>query len=166
MRIGNLSARIGRIVGLPESELDVLRVAAGLHDVGNVAVPDMVLLKPGPLDFAEREVMQLHAALGAELLSRGHSPLLKMAEEIARTHHECWNGTGYPRKLRHELIPLTGRIVAIADVYEALIHDRPYRKAKTHNEAMGEIDRLSGVQFDPTVVRAFRQVIAEKRSAA
>ena len=165
-RIGNLSARIGTALGMPAADVEVLRVAAGLHDVGNVCVPDIVLLKPGPLDSAERELMELHVPVGAELLSRGHSSLLRMAEEIARTHHEFWNGTGYPRRLRHELIPLTGRIVAIADVYEALTNDRPYRPAKSHDNAMAEFDRLTAVQFDPTVVRAFRQVLAEQRRAA
>ncbi|HLK14998.1 MAG TPA: HD domain-containing phosphohydrolase, partial [Fimbriimonadaceae bacterium] len=165
-RVGALSAQIGKVLGMKEADTEILRVAAGLHDVGNVCVPDPVLLKPGPLDFAEREMMELHAAVGGELLSRGHSALLRMAEEIARTHHERWNGTGYPRGLRHELIPLTGRIVAIADVYDALINDRPYRRAKSHEEALAEIDKLSGVQFDPTVVRAFRNVISDKRRAA
>ncbi|MHB8635541.1 MAG: HD domain-containing phosphohydrolase [Fimbriimonadaceae bacterium] len=165
-RVGNLSARIAGALDLPPAEVEILRVAAGLHDVGNVAVPDLVLLKRGPLDFAEREVMQLHATVGAELLSRGHSALLRMAEVIARTHHECWNGTGYPRRLKREEIPIHGRIVAIADVYDALLHDRPYRPAKCFSAAMLEIERLIGVQFDPTVARAFRQVLCERRSVA
>ena len=165
-RVGSLSVRIGQILGIESGLLDVLRVAAGLHDVGNVAVPDLVLLKPGPLDAAEREIMQLHVSVGAELLARGHSPLLAMAKEIALSHHEHWNGKGYPRGFRKELIPLTGRIVAIADVYDALTHDRPYRKAKSNGEALAEIDALTGTQFDPTVARAFRQVLSEQRRAA
>ena len=165
-RVGDLSAELGKLLGLPSDEIDVLRLAAGFHDVGNVAVPDLVLLKPGPLTVEEREVMQLHTGVGSELLSRGHSALLRMAEVIARTHHERWDGGGYPSRLKRDEIPLPGRIVALADVFDALRGDRPYRGPKAFDVAVAEIDSLAGSHFDPTVVRAFKQVVAEPRRAA
>lgn len=130
--------------------------AAPLHDVGKVAIPDAILFKPGKLDEAEWVVMRTHAAIGAEIL-RGLAPgagheLLELAGELAWTHHERWDGRGYPRGLAGEAIPLAGRIMALADCYDALTSERPYKRAWTHAEAVAELRRQRGGAFDPTLV--------------
>jgi putative two-component system response regulator len=139
---------------LPQEEVELIRKAAPLHDVGKISLSDAILLKPGRLSPAEVALNRSHTTLGAELLSGGHFPLLQMAEEIALTHHERWDGQGYPRGLAAEEIPLSGRIVAVADVFDALVNERPYKRAWTAEEAVVEIAEQSGKQFDPTVVRA------------
>ena len=123
--------------------------------MGKLAIPDRILLKPGRLTPKEFEVMKTHAALGARLLSGSNSPVLQMAAVIAATHHERWDGKGYPRGLAGEAIPMVGRVVAVADVFDALIHDRPYKSAWPLEKAIAEIERASGSQFDPRVVAAF-----------
>jgi PAS domain S-box-containing protein len=154
-RVGHVAARIALGLGLPAGQVTLLRQAAPLHDVGKLAIPDMILLKPGKLDPEEYEVMKTHAALGARLLSSGSSRVLQMATVIAATHHERWDGGGYPKGLAAEAIPLVGRIVAVADVFDALIHDRPYKSAWSYERAIAEIERSAGSQFDPRVVAAF-----------
>jgi len=126
-----------------------------LHDVGKLAIPDSILLKAGKLTPEEFEVMKTHAALGSRLLSSGSSPVLQMAAVIAATHHERWDGGGYPNGLSGETVPLVGRIVAVADVFDALTHDRPYKRAWSVQDAIAEIGRGAGGQFDPRVVTAF-----------
>lgn len=160
-RVGQISAQIAQTLGLPASDVELIRRAAPLHDVGKIAIPDAILLKPGKLTEEEFEQMKMHAAIGAKMLSGGQFPLLQRAEQIALTHHERWNGTGYFR-LSREAIPLAGRIVTIADVFDALTHERPYKKAWTFAEAMEEIKCQSGKQFDPRVVKAFLKSIQEK----
>ena len=130
--------------------------AAPLHDVGKVAIPDAILFKPGKLDDGEWTVMRTHAAIGAEIL-RGLAPgegheLLALAEQVAWTHHERWDGTGYPRGLAGEAIPLAGRIMSIADCYDALTSERPYKRAWTHAEAVEQLRRERGRAFDPALV--------------
>jgi PAS domain S-box-containing protein len=154
-RVGAVAARIGLGLGLPAAQIRLLRQAAPLHDVGKLAIPDGILLKPGKLTAKEREVMQTHAALGSRLLSGSNSPVLQMAAVIAATHHERWDGQGYPNGLSGETIPLVGRVVAVADVFDALIHDRPYKSAWPLDRAIAEIERASGSQFDPRVVATF-----------
>lgn len=137
-----------------------LELAAPLHDIGKVAVPDAILLKPGKLDAEEWEIMRGHAALGAQTLetilsSTGEQSYLRMGQEIAWCHHERWDGGGYPRGLRDVEIPLSARIMALADVYDALTSPRPYKEAWTHERAKGYISDLAGRQFDPDVVRVF-----------
>jgi putative two-component system response regulator len=119
-----------------------------------VAVADAILLKPGPFDDREREIMRKHSADGARLLSGGTSELVQMAEEIALFHHERWDGRGYPCGLRADEIPLTARIVSVADAFDALIHERPYKEAWSMPDALAEIEAQRGQQFDPQVVDA------------
>ena len=154
-RVGVTAAEIAVQLGLGAEEIGLLREAAPLHDVGKLAIPDTILLKPGKLTAQEYEVMKTHAALGARLLSGSSSPVLQMATVIAATHHERWDGTGYPAGLAGEAIPLVGRVVAVADVFDALTHDRPYKSAWPVEQAIAEIQRAGGSQFDPRVVAAF-----------
>jgi hypothetical protein len=156
-RVGAIAAELGAKLGLPREQVKLLRDAAPLHDVGKIAIADEILLKPGNLDDTELEIMKTHAELGATLLAKHSSscPVLQMAATIAATHHEWWDGTGYPRGLAGEQIPLVGRIVAVADVFDALTHDRPYKKAWPLNQGVARIRRGAGSQFDPRVVAAF-----------
>jgi putative two-component system response regulator len=157
-RVGRTSALLAEAMGLDENEVSIIRYAATLHDIGKIGVPDHVLLKPGSLEPEEREVMQRHVSIGRAILSGSSSPLLKTSEQIAFTHHEWWDGTGYASALAGEEIPLPGRIVAIADVFDALTHKRPYKDAVPLGPAVAEIRALSGGQFDPRVVEAFESL--------
>ncbi len=154
-RVGALAALLARELGMPAIEVQRIRSAAPLHDVGKIAIADAILLKPGRLTADEFETMKTHAAIGAEILSGSDSRLLQLAEEIARTHHEHWDGNGYPAGLQGEEIPMAGRIVALADVFDALTQTRPYKDAWPIDDASAEINRLSGTQLDPLVVAAF-----------
>jgi PAS domain S-box-containing protein len=154
-RVGHVAARLALGLGLPAGQVTLLRQAAPLHDVGKLAIPDRILLKPGRLTGEEFDVMKTHAELGARLLSSGSSPVLQMAAVIAATHHERWDGAGYPKGLTGAATPLVGRIVAVADVFDALTHDRPYKPAWTVERAIAEIGGGAGSQFDPRVVTAF-----------
>ncbi len=157
-RVGLLAAEIGAHLGMRAEQVRRLREAAPLHDVGKIAIPDEILLKRGTLSPEEREVMRAHAALGARLLYCSSSPVLQMAAVIAATHHEWWDGSGYPSGLAGGRIPLVGRVVAVADVFDALTHDRPYKSAWPVDQAIARIERASGRQFDPRVVTAFLAV--------
>ncbi len=159
---GEHTQRVGRMSGLIARELDLgaddsalIGHAATLHDVGKIAIPDQVLLKPGRLTEEEFELMKTHVRAGAEMLAGSNSPLLQVAERIALTHHEWWDGSGYLAGLVGDEIPLAGRIVAVADVFDALTHDRPYKSAFPLELAVEEIRSLRGRQFDPRVVDAF-----------
>jgi putative two-component system response regulator len=165
-RVGEMAALIATRLGLPEDEVDLIRRTAPLHDVGKIGIPDEILLKPGKLSPEEFDQMKTHAAIGAALLRDGDSTLMRMAETIALTHHERWNGTGYPRRLQKEEIPIAGRIVAVADVFDALTNERPYKKAWPISEAVAEIERQSGQQFDPSVVQAFATLPHEDLSTS
>jgi PAS domain S-box-containing protein/putative nucleotidyltransferase with HDIG domain len=154
-RVARTSALLAQSLGLPNEQVELIRQAAPLHDVGKIAISDLILLKPGKLTDEEFDTMKTHAALGAALLSDGHSDVVQLAERIAGAHHERWDGKGYPQRLAGEQIPLEGRILAIADVFDALTHERPYKKAWPAAEAVAEITRQSGQQFDPQVVAAF-----------
>ena len=157
-RVGRTSAAIARVLGLPDLEVSLIRHAAPLHDVGKIGLRDAVLLKKGRLTVEEREEMQTHVSIGRSILSGSRSPLLKMAEEIAWTHHERWDGKGYLTGLTGDQIPLSGRIVAVADVFDALAHDRPYKEAWPLKDAVAQILNESGTHFDPLVVDAFRSL--------
>jgi putative two-component system response regulator len=158
-RVGHFAAEIGRRVGMNPVEVELLHAAAPLHDVGKIGITDSILLKPGRLTSEEFATMKAHATIGANLLSGGQSGLVQLAELIARTHHERWDGSGYPQGLRGEEIPLCGRIVALADVFDALTHERPYKQAWPVAQAAQEIQNQSGRQFDPHLVSIFLQMI-------
>lgn len=160
-RVGRNAALIARALGWSEESTELLSVAARLHDVGKIGVSDSILHKPGKLDPDEVVLMRKHTSIGANILSTGHSPLLQLAEEIALAHHERWDGKGYPLGLSADAIPLSARIVAVADVLDALTHERPYKRAWTVNEALAEIRRQSGHHFDPQVVEACTRVFAD-----
>jgi len=130
-----------------------------LHDVGKIGIPDEILLKPGKLSDNEWFVMKGHVELGTKLLSKGKSPLVQMAELIAFTHHERYDGSGYPRGLKGDAIPLVGQIVAVADVFDTLVNDRPYKKAWTIDEALKEMKCQRGRWFAPSVLDAFLNVV-------
>lgn len=154
-RVGELSARIAAAMGMEAEVVEMIRRTAPLHDLGKVGIPDGVLLKPGRLTAAERELMQRHTDIGAEILAAGRSRMVRMAEEIARSHHERWDGSGYPQGTAGEGIPLAARIVALADFYDALSTDRPYRAAWPRIRVVEEIAAGRGSHFDPCVVDAF-----------
>ena len=148
-RVGTMAAEIGRQLGLPAGQITLLRHAAPLHDVGKLAIPDRVLLKPGKLDAEEWEMMKTHAELGSRLLSGSNAPVLQMAAVIAATHHERWDGSGYPKRMAGEAIPLVGRVVAVADVFDALTHVRPYKAAWPVERAVAEIKQRLGRAVRP-----------------
>jgi putative nucleotidyltransferase with HDIG domain len=160
-RVGILAARIAARLGLPHEEVELLRLAARLHDVGKIGISDVLMLKPAKLTPEEFERIKDHTTIGAQILSGGKSPLLQLAEIVALTHHERWDGHGYPHGLAGEEIPLEGRIVAVADVYDALLGDRPYKKAWLEPDARAEIQAQSGAQFDARVVSAFLEILEE-----
>ncbi len=158
-RVGHMSARLAERLGLPTAEVVMIRLAARLHDVGKIGIPDAILLKPGRFTPEEFEMMKQHTKIGGRILSGGHSKLLQVAEEIALTHHERWDGRGYPHGLKGEHIPISGRLVSVADVYDALTSERPYKEAWTPEAALLEIESQAGRQFDPQVVQAFGELI-------
>jgi PAS domain S-box-containing protein len=165
-RVGASTAEIARRLGLDSEQIRLLGEAAPLHDVGKLAIPDRILLKPGKLSAQEWEVMKTHTSLGAGLLSGSSSPVLQMAALIAENHHERWDGTGYPNSLAGEAIPFAARIVAVADVFDALTHIRPYKSAWPVEEAIAEITRAAGSHLDPRVVNAFLTVHKEATASA
>lgn len=154
-RVGELSARIAAALGAPPHYVEAIRLAAPLHDVGKVGLTDTLLLKPGKFDDEEFAAMKKHTTMGSEIFGHCESPLMALAREIALHHHERWDGSGYPTGLAGEAIPLAARIVAVADVYDALTNARPYKRAWTHEEAMSEMMRQKGRHFDPAVMDAF-----------
>jgi putative two-component system response regulator len=158
-RVGRLASILGREYGLEDDVCFMIDLAARMHDIGKLAVPDSILLKPGRLTDGEREIMQQHTTAGADLLSKSNIPQMHVAEEIARHHHEWWNGKGYPHKLAGSGIPIAARITAIVDVFDALTHIRPYKPAWPVSQAMHEIRTLRGVQFDPDVTDLFMKLI-------
>ena len=160
-RVGQLATQVAQVLGLTDTQLELISKAAPLHDVGKIGIPDAILLKPDRLDPTERTQVKRHTTIGAHILRNGRSALIRMAQEIALTHHERFDGTGYPNGLAGEAIPISGRIVAIVDVYDALTHERPYKHAWSHEDAMLEIKRQSGTGFDPEVVAAFVQLIEQ-----
>jgi putative two-component system response regulator len=161
-RVALAAALLARELGFTEEKVDLIQRAAPLHDVGKISVSDLILLKPGRLTDEEFAVMKAHAEIGAAMLAGGRSPLVQTAERIALTHHERWDGSGYPRGLSGEAIPIEGRLVAIADVFDALTHERPYKRAWSIDAAIAEITQASGRQFDPAVVQAFQSLPHEK----
>jgi putative two-component system response regulator len=154
-RVGALCSEIAKRMETADAEPGVIELAAPLHDIGKIGIPDAVLLKPGKLTEDEFEVMKTHTTIGAKILGGSSSTILKQAAAIALTHHEKWDGSGYPLGLAGDQIPLAGRIVAVADVFDALTHERPYKRAWTQQAAIEHIKSLGGIEFDPAVVEAF-----------
>lgn len=159
VRMSQSCSIVARELGLSDEECDLLLRASPMHDIGKIAIPDEVLLKPGILDSGEWETMKTHSAVGAEILSGYDSELMRVASEIARTHHERWDGHGYPEGLRGDEIPLYTRIVSVCDVFDALTSERPYKKAWSVKEAMDYLYAHSGTQFDPVIVETFGRVL-------
>ncbi len=158
------AVELGSAVGLSQEPLRSLRIAGLLHDVGKIGVPDHILKKPGPLTDEERAMMREHVVL-SKLIVQGVPNLQEVADAV-HSHHERWDGSGYPRGLRGEEIPLLGRILAVADAYSAMILDRPYRKALSHEEAVAELGRCAGTQFDPSLVDTFIHLLESQQEAA
>ena len=159
------AVHLGKVVGLSEGALNALRIGGLLHDVGKIGVPDDILRKPGPLTPEEQAIMREHVIL-SNLIVHG-VPNLQDVSDAVYSHHERWDGTGYPRGLKGDEIPFPGRIMALVDAYSAMILDRPYRKALTSDEAVAEMRRCAGTQFDPELVEPFIQVLeAQERLAA
>ena len=157
-RVGRTASLIGRQLQLGQDTVEHLRHAAPLHDVGKIGIPDAVWLKPGKLTDAERKMLETHTEIGARILSGSRSPILRLAEQIAGSHHERWDGTGYPYSLAGDAIPVSGRITAVADVFDVLAHPRPHKQAWPLDKAVDEILAQSGRQFDPEVVGAFQRL--------
>jgi putative two-component system response regulator len=153
-RIGALSGELARILGQPADWCELISQAAPMHDIGKIGVPDSILKKPGALTAAERQIMEAHPLIGAQILGNTDVPVLKIAAEIALGHHEHWNGGGYPNKLQGKAIPLSARIVAIIDFIDALMMDRCYRKALSEDETLTMLKTARGGHFDPEIVDA------------
>ncbi|MEN3340025.1 MAG: cyclic di-GMP phosphodiesterase [Acidobacteriota bacterium] len=160
-RVGQMAALLARQVGLPDPQVSLIRRAAPLHDVGKIGIPDSILLKLGKLTPDEFELVKTHTTIGARILSGSRFTILRLAEEIAFNHHERWDGDGYAG-VAGAAIPLAGRIVAVADVFDALTQKRPYKAAWPVNDAIAEMDRQRGKQFDPALVDAFLRVIEQR----
>lgn len=158
-RMSRTCALIARRLGLSQRECAKLRSASAMHDIGKIGVPDAVLLKPGPLDAEERAMIELHPEIGHQILSGSRDPAMRLAATIALTHHERVDGGGYPRGFRGRRIPLPGRIAAVADVFDALTHDRVYRQALSIDAALETVREGRGTQFDPDVLDAFEAVL-------
>ncbi len=154
-RVGALAAMLAHGIGLSRDQVAVIRRAAPLHDIGKLGVSDTILLKRSSLNAREQKAMQAHTTIGARILAGSQSEVLRSGEEIALTHHERWDGRGYPRGVAGAAIPVSGRLTALADVFDALTHTRPYKEVWPLQEAVDEIARLSGSYFDPRVVEAF-----------
>ncbi len=161
LRVAEIATRIGQAMGLSDHELQALRHGSLLHDVGKIGIPDAILLKHGRLGSVEFKIMHQHPVWGADMLS--HIAFLAEALSLVRHHHETWEGTGYPDGLSGEQIPLLARIFAVADTYDAITSDRPYRKARSPEEALAIIREEAGRQFDPAVVAAFEEVFSALR---
>jgi putative two-component system response regulator len=161
IRMSHYSRLTAQAAGLSAADVDTLFHAAPMHDVGKIGIPDNILLKPGKLDDVEWEVMRQHPAMGAEIIGWHKDTLLSAAHSVAITHHEKWDGSGYPNGLKGEEIPIFGRIVAIADVFDALTSARPYKKAWPVADALALIEEGAGKHFDPGLMSAFRQALPE-----
>lgn len=161
LRMSHISALLAKSIGWNEAECELILHASPMHDIGKIGIPDHILLKPGKFERDEWEIMKTHAIIGANILEGDDSDLMRCAREIAISHHEKWDGTGYPNGLSGEAIPLAGRIAALADVFDALTSVRPYKKAWTVEDAVDLIKESSGTQFDPHLVKVFLEQLPE-----
>lgn len=161
IRMSRYSQLLALAAGMDEKEAEVLLNASPMHDIGKIGIPDNVLLKPGKLDSEEWKIMQNHVDIGVEILSGSSSALMDMAAEVAQNHHEKWDGSGYPCALAGEDIPLTGRVVAVADVFDALTTERPYKKAWPIEKAVEFLKDQRGKHFDPRLVELFLEILPD-----
>ena len=161
VRVGEMAALIAKKFAWSDDDVELMRLAAPMHDIGKVGISDNILLKPGKLDNKEFEVMKQHSNIGHSILSQKETPLLKLAAEIAHTHHEKYNGMGYPNELKGDAIPLSGAIVAVVDVFDALLSERPYKKSFTLEKTIEIIKKDSGSHFNPKVVELFMDSLGE-----
>ncbi len=161
LRMSHYARLIAEAHGLGPEASTIIFHTAPMHDIGKIGIPDSILLKPGKLDAEEWKVMHQHPLMGAEIIGKHENELLETARIIALSHHEKWDGNGYPLGLKGEDIPLEGRIVAIADVFDALVSERPYKKAVPLDEALAYMDTQSGLHFDPALMEAFRAALPE-----
>jgi diguanylate cyclase (GGDEF)-like protein/putative nucleotidyltransferase with HDIG domain len=157
--VAELTDAVGRNLGLPDDDLVAIRQAADLHDIGKMAIPDAILEKPGPLTPDEWAFMHQHTVIGQRIVSV--APALVRAGALIRSSHERFDGSGYPDRLAGEQIPIGARVIAVCDAYEAIVSDRPYRAARSPEEALAELRRCAGEQFDPAVVAAFEAAVAD-----
>ena len=158
VRVGTACEMLALDVGIAPHRAELIRNASPMHDVGKIGIPDTILLKPGKLDPAEREIMNQHVQIGADIVGDDADELLMMARLMALCHHEKWDGTGYPKGLRGEEIPLEARIASICDVFDALTSSRPYKTAWTSQDALDYVNAQSGLAFDPHLVQAFNRI--------
>ncbi|MBN1662409.1 MAG: response regulator [Deltaproteobacteria bacterium] len=165
-RIALSSAIMAEALGWERDKIEDMRLAAPMHDIGKIGVPDAILLKPGKLTPEEFEVMKTHTAIGGQILGGSHFRMLQMAHDIAVSHHEKWNGTGYPKTLAGEAIPLAGRILAIVDVFDALSHDRVYHKAEPEKKVLEIMRQGRGSHFDPKLFDLFIELLPRLRVIA
>ena len=162
-RVGRMACLLAKEAGCDDETIFMIDIAARLHDVGKIGIPDGILLKPSGFNASERMVMEMHAEIGADVLARSEIPHIKMAEEIARHHHERWDGSGYPAKIGAREIPLAARITTLADVYDALTHKRPYKEAWSVEASLSEILSLRGKLFDPELTDLFLALVSRLR---
>lgn len=155
IRIGHYASRLGHLMGLEGSQCEKLNHASMMHDIGKIGIPDEILLKPGKLTDAEFEIMKTHTTKGAEILAGSSSEAIRFAEIIALTHHERWDGTGYPKGLKGDEIPLVGRVTALLDVFDALLMKRPYKEAWELDQVLSYLELHAGSQFDPSIAQVF-----------
>ena len=161
IRMSRYSQLLGLAVGMDETEAETLLNASPMHDIGKIGIPDYVLLKPGKLDPDEWKIMKTHVDIGVEILAGSDSVLMNMAAEVAQNHHEKWDGSGYPCGLVGEEIPITGRVVAVADVFDALTTERPYKKAWPIEEAVEFLREQKGKHFEPKLVELFIEILPD-----
>lgn len=161
IRMSRYSQLLALAAGMQEKDAELLLNASPMHDIGKIGIPDSVLMKPGKFEPEEWKIMQSHVDIGVEILSGSDSVLMNMAAEVAQNHHEKWDGSGYPRALTGENIPLTGRIVAVADVFDALTSERPYKKAWSIEDALEYLKEQSGKHFQPWLVELFIGILPE-----
>jgi putative two-component system response regulator len=166
VRVGLSSALMAEALGWSADEVDRIRLAAPMHDVGKIGIPDAILQKPGKLTAEEFEIMKTHTTIGARLLDHSESPMLHMARDIALSHHERWDGSGYPRGLAGEAISTAARIVAIVDVYDALSHDRVYRPAMREEQVLDIVKEGRGTHFQPDLVDLLLSLLPQMKSIA
>ncbi len=161
VRMSKFCERLALAIGRDEAFATHLLAASPMHDVGKIGIPDSILLKPGRLDPEERRIMEFHVTIGADILGRNEAPLMRMAHAVALTHHEKWDGTGYPQRLKGAAIPIEGRIASLCDVFDALTSERPYKKAWPIDQALEWVRNQAGAAFDPDLVAKFEQIMPD-----